>query len=154
MVKQAARKEVLKQIPENLLIKISLQDNSNAIEWEEEGREFRMDGEMYDVVKMKNEAGKTYIFCISDKKEDKINRTIEKIVTSNLQHSTDSGKNNSAGKITIPDWVFELYGSNSMGEEVATEQQKYFNFKSALYFNYIEINSPPPNLFTKLNRQL
>jgi hypothetical protein len=154
LAKQSAREKVLKQIPENLLTRICLQDNNNPVEWEEEGKEFSWNGEMYDVVKIKNEDGKAYAFCISDKKEDKIIDAIEKIVKSNTDNSSDSGKHNSVGKSSIPDWVFELQLDNHIDEAVAITQNKYFNFKSALYFNYIEINSPPPNFLLKLNRQL
>jgi hypothetical protein len=144
LAKEAAREQVVKQIPENLLNKICIQDNGDAIHWEEEGKEFSFNGEMYDVVKIKNEYGKTYAFCISDKKEDKVIDALHKIIKSNTDNSSDPGKHNSNGKTSIPDWTFELQPSDAPGN-IAFTQHNYFNFKSALYFNYIEINSPPPN---------
>ena len=144
LVKQAAREQLLQQIPENLLSKICIEDNTDAIHWEEKGKEFSFNEEMYDVVKIKNEAGKTYALCISDKKEDKIIDILQKVVKSNTDNSSDSGKHNSNGKTSIPDWIFELQ-PDPAPDNIAFTQHNYFSFKSALYFNYIEINSPPPN---------
>jgi hypothetical protein len=47
LAKEAAREALLKKVPDNLLTKIRTSDNDKTIEWEEEGKEFRLNGEMY-----------------------------------------------------------------------------------------------------------
>jgi hypothetical protein len=72
LAKESAKELLLKQVPDSLLSKISLTDNGQNIQWEEEGKEFSLNGEMYDVVKIKKENGNIYIFCVNDDNEDKI----------------------------------------------------------------------------------
>ena len=66
-------KKLLHQnISENLLTEIDYSANKQAIYWEEEGKEFFLNGEIYDLVKTKNVAGKIYFYCINDEKENEL----------------------------------------------------------------------------------
>ena len=66
-------KKLLHQnISENLLMAIDYTANKQAIYWEEEGEEFFFNGEIYDLVKTKNVAGKLYVYCINDEKENEL----------------------------------------------------------------------------------
>lgn len=51
------------------LLKIDL---TNNIRWEEKGKEFSMNGEMFDVVRIKNVNGKTILYCLNDTQEQEI----------------------------------------------------------------------------------
>ena len=144
IAKQAAQQEILKQVPENLLTKISLQDNEKAIQWEEAGKEFSLHGEMYDVVKVKYESGKKYLLCLSDEKEAKVLESIEKIVKANNETAAGSGKRTVA-KVAMPEWTWESpYNSNQDNPLSYTKKKHYCN-ASALFFNCTEINLPPPD---------
>jgi len=145
MAKQAAHQELLKQIPENLLTKISVQDNEKAIQWEEEGKEFSLNGEMYDVVKVKYESGKAYLLCLSDKKEAKVIESIEKVVKANNETAAGSGKHTVA-KVTIPDWTWESANNLKQYNPLSYIKKEYYNNNTpALFFNFMEICSPPPD---------
>ena len=66
-------KKLLHQnISENLLTAIDYTANKQVIYWEEEGEEFFFNGEIYDLVKIKNVAGKLYLYCINDEKENEL----------------------------------------------------------------------------------
>lgn len=150
LAKEAAREQLLKDIPENLLTKICTSDNT-AIQWEEEGKEFRLNGEMYDVVKMKYENGKTYVICINDEKEDEIFAAFEKVIESNIENSSNQSKHHSTGKIVIPDWVLELQQDNPGNVNPSIIKREYLPYTSNLYYHFIEVNSPPPDFNYKLN---
>ena len=148
LAKESSHEQLLKQIPDNLLTKISAEGN-NDIQWKEEGKEFSLKGEMYDVVKVKHEGTRDYLICLSDKNEDEIFKALDSVVKSNTDNTSDQGKQHHAiGKMSIPEWVFEVNDCNLSGDNFSYIQNKYFNYKSALYFNYIEINSPPPNFLS------
>jgi hypothetical protein len=149
--KEAAREQRLKEIPENLLTKIRIIDNDRTIQWEEEGKEFQVDGEMYDVVKTKFEDGIQYMFCLADKKEDLVLAALEKLIRSNADNAAHQGKYHSAAKIMIPDWVLELQTVTSPCQNAATSAKEYFTYKDSLVYSFIEINSPPPDLNFKPN---
>ncbi len=43
-----------------------------SVSWEEEGKEFWLKGQLYDVVTQKTVNGKKYIYCLNDTKEEQI----------------------------------------------------------------------------------
>lgn len=66
-------KELLhKNVADELLTIIDFTTKKEKIYWEEEGKEFFYEGEMYDLVKTKNENEKTFFYCINDKKEKEL----------------------------------------------------------------------------------
>lgn len=67
--KRVIQEEIYQQLKDEELEIISLTDNKQHINWEEEGKEFLLNGEMYDVVKTKTINGKLILYCINDKKE-------------------------------------------------------------------------------------
>ena len=146
LAKQAAKEQILKQIPENLLTKICAEDYGKAIEWEDAGKEFKLNGAMYDVVKVKNENGKSYIYCIDDKKEDHLLKLLDKVVKSNIENSpSKSSKHSTSSSQLNTEWIFELQNNNLLCNNFSFIQNKYYPYQSALYLNFLEINSPPPN---------
>jgi hypothetical protein len=144
LAKQASCEQLLKQLPENLLTKICVQHNEKEIQWEEEGKEFSLNGEMYDVVKVKHEGEKEYLLCLSDKKEAKVLETLEKLVKSDNENSTGSGKH-TGNKIILPEWTWESLSITEEGDFFINIAKQYHNDKSALHSSFIEINSPPPD---------
>ena len=79
-IKKSVKIEIKKGIKESELsvITISLKDN-HRLRWIKPDREFRYQGEMYDVVKVKVKNGKKYIYCLNDIKEKQlINNFIKK----------------------------------------------------------------------------
>jgi hypothetical protein len=144
--KESAKEQMLKQVPENLLTKISIQDYGNVIKWEEEGKEFSLMGAMYDVVKVKNENGNFFLLCINDAKEDEILAAIAVVVKNNSGSTSNSSEHQSVVKYSIPEWISECYNYNFSGISIITNKE-YFNYSSTLHSGVIEISSPPPNFY-------
>jgi hypothetical protein len=53
-------------------------EENDSFRWEEEGKEFYQDGQLYDVVKSVTTGGKTVLYCINDKKEEELIRAFSK----------------------------------------------------------------------------
>jgi hypothetical protein len=84
---------------------IVAEDNAAAIKWEEAGKEFYLNGNMYDVAKIKMVNGKTHLYCFNDKNEAEIlvkkNNSLN-----NLPDNTAAEKKHSkwTGKIPLSDF--------------------------------------------------
>ncbi len=137
IIKEAIEKELLASIPESSLEVIILEQNQDKIEWEEENKEFFLDGEMYDVAKIRKMEGKTYLYCINDKREKELIKQLAKAVNSN--HNTKQEKNNL--KSPLPDLV-------CMNDEAALSlfsvPSTYSFFTVTLVSSFEEITMPPP----------
>ena len=59
-IKEAVKHELLAKLPESSLEIIDANAQKNDIEWEEEGKEFYLHGQMYDVAFIKISNGITY----------------------------------------------------------------------------------------------
>ena len=141
--KECAREQMLQQIPENLLIKISAADNAKQMVWEEEGKEFKLNGELFDVVKAVHENGKEYLYCINDEKENELVKQYAKIIKDGSDNSS-SDKNQKVAKFSIPEWNIESHDYTLENVVIALEN-KYFTYQSNLHCHLIEVISPPPN---------
>ncbi len=88
------------QLPDNLLVTISLTDNRDSIHWEEEGREFSLHHQLYDVVRTTYKDKKTWlVFMAYEIVETLVVRVSD--VAYNNQHN--EGKSNTPPVFKIAD---------------------------------------------------
>ena len=66
-IREAVKHQLLGALPESSL-QIFAADNEKIV-WEENEKEFSIDGEMYDIAKIKIVENKKYFYCLSDTKE-------------------------------------------------------------------------------------
>lgn len=82
------REALLTTLDEHYLDIIELK---SIIVWQEEGKEFTLNGKFYDVVKIKKLHGKIFLYCLNDKKEERLVKNYSKTVKS----ATDNDSRNS-----------------------------------------------------------
>ena len=113
-----------------------------AIQWEEEGKEFYLHGELFDVAKIKKVAGKTFIYCINDKKEEKLLQDLAQTIKS----QTDNNGSGKAGKYEIKFQITDLTIKNSEDIPVfdPPSSYRYFIYDAELLTSFTKIKVPPP----------
>lgn len=126
-------------INEKLLEIIELDKNAAAIRWEEEGKEFTLNGSMYDVKRIEKKAGKTLLYCINDRKEELLIKKMIGTVQKN-QHN----KKNAAQKFQLPDFLLTNSELQTPGHKDILN--KFFQFKETTTSVSKEIVSPPPQV--------
>jgi hypothetical protein len=105
-------------------------------------REFKYNGDMYDVVKTEEADGQLIVHCINDTKEKKLEKDFEREVEKNTSNKQQKSENNNPFKTLITEAVSELVSELAEGKKL-----KYgFNYVK----NYVpvcaEIPSPPPKV--------
>ena len=138
IIKEEVEREMLKKIPESSLEVFIAEQYGDRIEWREEDKEFSIDGVLYDVARIKRSGGKTFLYCINDKKEKQLLDNLVKAVNKN--HDNKRGRNI---KPVLPDLVF-INPPESPGFFSVSSQ--YGFFKVSLVSFYKEIYSPPPKV--------
>ncbi len=137
--KAAIKENIISQLKDEELKIISLAENYKNIYWEEEGKEFFFNGEMFDVVKRKEINGKEFLYCINDKKE-KVLIDNYNLITKHNSSSDKKGGNN------IDD-AFNLFVSR---DEKENDQHfiliinKFHSLVSYLSEGKDDTISPPP----------
>lgn len=91
--KEAIKEEIKRNLKDEELQIISFTENQQSITWEEEGKEFFFNNQMFDVVKIKTVNGKILLYCINDQKEKSLVDNCNTITKHNSS-SDKKGKNN------------------------------------------------------------
>ena len=93
-VKEEMKEKALGNMPVSEMEIISLSDNQEKISWEENGKEFLLNGEMYDVVKSVKENGHILLYCLNDVKEKQVIEKYNEITSHNSTSGKKEGNNN------------------------------------------------------------
>lgn len=138
---------MLQNIPEKFLNVVNVQERADAIVWEDNNTEFKLDGKMYDVVRFKKEQGKVFVVCISDEKEDGIIASFANSVKKNVDDN--SGNSNSGKtpiKVSIKDWAFEEKLIEPASAIILKTEKRNIDYSEQAIDGYSKIVSPPPNI--------
>jgi hypothetical protein len=125
--KELVKEQLHKNLRDNEMELISLSDNKQKIYWQEDGKEFLFNGELYDVVKSKIINGETILYCLSDNKEKEIIKSYNK-VTKNNSSKDKRAKSNVETASTL--FVIE----NKKSEDISSYKfiKEYYLFISQL----------------------
>ena len=132
---------LISSLPKEALDRIALYDIEAKGKWEEEGREFWLNGKLYDVVRQEQSNGITYLYCLSDVKEEQVVKDQAKITS----HNTNSnGKNSKAIKFGIPDFIVVSNEVSAVGSILLSSL--YTDLSHRAVGQKVEPVSPPPQL--------
>ena len=136
--KEAIKEKIFQQLKDDELQVISPADGQN-IDWEEDGKEFHLNGEMYDVVKKKVVSGKEVLYCINDKKEKTLIDQYN-LITKHNSSSDKKGKNTFDNSFNL---FVEEKNSNSDLNSLSPGST-FYSFDSRLLGSVADEISPPP----------
>lgn len=86
-VKHQVKEQILIGVPQQVCTVI---ENTGRIRWEEEGEEFSLNGDMYDVVATKTTGGKTWLYCLNDRNENELLRNFTRLFSSGSEKGKSS----------------------------------------------------------------
>ncbi len=138
--KEYIRKFLYQSIDENTLTVIDYTTNNKNISWEEEGKEFFFNGNMYDLVKTKLINDKTYVYCINDEKEKELIDNYN-LVTKNNSGTDKKAKNTFENVISPYILISALNSQRFIGSVV-----NYSSAASNIEFGFASIAFKPPSM--------
>ena len=110
-------------------------ENASALIWTQPNKEFKYQGEMYDVVKVKCDRQKTYYYCLGDQKEKLL------IANFNIAHNTHKDLEKKLKRAT----VLSFYLPPTSITKIQYPIHILFAEPIGHYIsNMVEIHSPPP----------
>jgi hypothetical protein len=137
-LKAAIKKELFSALPDSSLEIIIAEEHAGAIQWQEEGKEFYLNGILYDVVKAKKTNNKTILYCLNDYKEKHLLAKLARVV-----HAGRSGKSNKGMvKFQFSICIISQNQANVFLPFIDSPQASWVH--SELRSSFQEINDPPP----------
>ena len=142
-IKKEVKEHLKELLPKPALQVIIAEDFTNTIKWQEEGKEFILHGELYDVAEIKIINGKTLLYCINDKKEEKVLDQFAKAIKSSSDNNGSNKTGNGSYKFQLSDYYF-FNNTQKMPPVNFNTSNKYLFFISCLTASVNEVNTPPP----------
>jgi hypothetical protein len=97
-IREKVEQKLIKSLNKSELVCVVDNDkNSSKIEWERPEKEFRFEGNLYDVVYSENTLGITHYYCLSDKAETILEAKIDKL----LENQTDKSPFGNQSKLIL-----------------------------------------------------
>jgi hypothetical protein len=143
------RREVKEQIeagvPDGKLHKLTFTvDQIANLEWEEEGREFRLNGKMYDIVRKEVVADTVYYYCINNTEEENLLR-LDELVRKHMDN--DSGPvSKTTRKVTKTVKSLKFSASEKLFTYRIVVPKSTIDTSFIYFYSspYIELAGPPP----------
>jgi hypothetical protein len=136
-LKEKVKAQIKSGIPAYNLTTVAYEPNKSKIQWEEAGKEFYLDGKLYDIVEIKTVNGKTFFYTLPDTKEDEL---VKRYLT-----GQDKNPNNNKQIIKLIVLEYEYTAACFNKAPVSFYAKSYSLFKgNGNNSPYLNIVSPPP----------
>ena len=145
-IRKQAKQAILKQVSKKDLIEKKFKNADFAkLEWKDNGKEFELGNELFDVVEIERSEQEIIVYCMNDKKEEELLSHLDEHIQVNVSNTNESHKKSSK-KIT--DTVLKLYFNNllSFNFNRTVEKIIFINSLQLYQSNYLSLNTPPPEL--------
>lgn len=140
LLKEKAAERLLSKIDPAAFQQIDAADSH--ISWEEEGKEFYLYGQLYDVAKKETVNGKTILYCINDAQEEQLLKKLLKDISSQQdQNGNKDGKH----PVKIQAQDFTLPAAIQLKGDLPQADNNYAMYLCNIISFTKEINTPPPN---------
>lgn len=135
------KEQLLSGLPESHLEVVVADKMNPSIIWLEEKKEFILDGQLYDVAKIKKVNGKILLYCLNDKKEERLLQDLSKAVKSGNDNDNDKGN-----KHTIKFQLSDFFWDNAENKTRPNRSGllKHIDFAVAICSSIKEVKLPPP----------
>jgi hypothetical protein len=84
-IKEAAREARLATLPDVAFVRIDQAAVDAAGKWAERGKECRFNGHLYDVIRSRTLGDTTWLFCLDDENEERLDRQSEQVIRTNQE---------------------------------------------------------------------
>lgn len=146
----ALRSEIKQQIkagiPDHDLVRIAIAnawqtENNDRIEWEH-GKEFRFDGQWYDVVKSEAKQDSTVYLCIHDAKENQLFARLDAMTLNALSEPDTEEK-----RTTYTFVLISKYHTNSTADSLNVNElsMEWTSHNFSVEAHHSMVPTPPPN---------
>ncbi|MDP1745134.1 MAG: hypothetical protein Q8L90_06135 [Bacteroidota bacterium] len=145
------RKEIKHQIksglPENDLHSfVYSKKEYEQLDWVRKNIEFRLNNEMFDIVRSENKDDTVLLYCVNDKEETLLFAQLDEMIRKKMEQESNSSQN-SSGKFVkffkFFNFILPQIENKWLSEEAA---QNTFSELIPHYLSpYIKVSSPPPD---------
>jgi hypothetical protein len=140
-VKKSLRQGMSRENTEEFVFALNEKNKDTAPEWEGDD-EFRLNGEMYDVLEKRVKNGKIFVRCINDEKETSLVKKYEDISRNDFDGTSKTGT------ILLLKLIHTFYvtGYGSVYENMPDRSGQPFrdNYQHSLSCTIADVLTPPP----------
>ncbi len=141
VIRKEIKKEIKNGVAETDLTTLTVTQMLNGkLEWIKPGKEFRLNGNMYDIVRSDFENGNFVYKCINDTQETELFAELDSLVEKRMNGDEDDFQKN-----LVKDFIKFHFNSKSDFLFPSTIDN-YFSLHSSFFHFSFSIPSPPPRV--------
>lgn len=142
IIKESVTAQLLANLPDEVFEVVIADEKNEAFSWKENGKEFTLNGELFDVAKTKQQNGKTILLAVKDVKEDALIKQFVKDVN-NIADNKPQGK---SGKLLLKFQINDLipFYENKASLFFQPVSKRYVHFNIRIVSEIPGITPPPP----------
>jgi hypothetical protein len=131
-------------VPEQQLCRIVFDDEA-SVDWVKDGKEFRLDNRMFDVVRTETSRGKLIFYCINDLQEEALFAGLDEIIKKQMNDPRDTHGKSAK---TIADSFNKIFITTSLSLSLLPFSIELFGFNPEFFVvpGYPGTETPPPDL--------
>lgn len=146
VIRREIKRQIKAGVPDEELHILSFSaSEADRLEWEEEGREFRWKGQMYDVVRKEIAGNTVHYYCINDSEETELFLALDDMVRKYIDDDTGP-VSSTTRKVTkaVKSLKFSTTEASHLALNVVS-QVAFESFDSTFPSSpFIELSGPPP----------
>lgn len=140
-IREEVKEQLIQHIPEYRLQQIAGTANKDNIKWEIPGKEFYLNGQLYDLAETRQVNGETIYYGLTDNKEEQLLKDLAKDIKSGTDNNTTKGGKNIL-KFHITDFIVTARDKITVSDIGPAQRTLFFDEATLSSFN--EITAPPP----------
>ena len=145
-MKKEIKKALKNTVPSDELYLFNVLNGKDLPEnatWVKPEKEFRLNGNMYDIVRCENNDGRTVLYCINDKQEQALFANLDEHIEKHI--AANSKNKNSKSKLEKK--AVDLYDLPSKSEIILSYKViKYISISENHFPHFLDSFYPPPQL--------
>lgn len=148
-VRREIKTRIKNSVPFHELHTINASRNAEKMHWHQEGKEFQLNGKMYDIVHVETQNGETIYHCVDDVDEARLFAHLDDLVNENMDHDQSTRGKTARNLLKHFSQVYIVPVLNVSTQTTENYQITYTPYlKNALGYKPEKL-TPPPQRFSR-----
>ena len=143
---QAARSEIKEQLESGIQqtsLELIIQED-NDLTWQEDGKEFYINGRLYDVARKEIQNGRTLLYCLPDINEQDLVQDLSSFLKAGTESNNDGKATHYTLKFQLNDYILHAVEKNIFSTDVLLKV--FPSYSKAISSMPSEVEGPPPRV--------
>ncbi|MDN4163991.1 hypothetical protein QWY31_00680 [Cytophagales bacterium LB-30] len=146
-IRKSIKLQIKAGIPEDDLHEFTLSATAyKALDWVRPDKEFRLDDEMFDIVRAETLGNTIHLYCVNDTEEALLFAQLDEITQKKMEQESNAPNSPVAKVVKLLKLVYVSFDNKEVLTGLSENPKQRFSGVKPLYSSpFLRVPSPPPN---------